>query len=68
MVRASGNDELPLGVIVDEDGKPADDRDLDYVSSGSEQIELHDSEKASIALDAQAADGTKIEKTFSLRR
>ena len=42
MVRATGNDELPLGVTLDEDGKAADDRDLDYASNMPDKIELRD--------------------------
>ena len=65
MVRASSNDELPLGAMLDEDGKAADDRELDYTANGPEQIALRDGQQASITLDAQTADGAKIEKTFS---
>ncbi len=65
MVRASSTDELPLGVMLDEEGKAADDRELDYTANGPEQIALRDGQQASITLDAQTADGAKIEKTFS---
>lgn len=65
MVRASSNDELPLGVMLDEDGKAADDRELDYTANGPEQIALRDGQQASITLDAQTVDGAKIKKTFS---
>ena len=64
MVRASGNDELPLGVTLDEDGKVADDRELDYVSNMPDKIELRGSQHATINLNAQTADGAIIEKTF----
>jgi len=42
MVRATGADELPLGVTLDEDGKVADDRELDYASDQPNQVELRD--------------------------
>ena len=65
MVRSSGSDELPLGVIVDGDGKPADDRDLDYTSNMPDNVELRAGQKGAINLTAQTADGATIEKTFS---
>ena len=65
MVRASGTDELPLGLILDENGKPADDRDLDYATNMPDHIELRDSQQATISLSAKSADGTIIEKNFS---
>ncbi|HLI81894.1 MAG TPA: membrane protein insertase YidC [Candidatus Binataceae bacterium] len=65
MVWATGTDELPLGVILDENGKPADDRDLDYATNMPDRIELSDSRQGTIALSAKTADGTIIEKNFS---
>jgi YidC/Oxa1 family membrane protein insertase len=64
MVRATGNDELPLGVTLDQGGKVADDRDLDYASNLPAKIELSDGEHATVKLDAKTADGATIEKTF----
>ncbi len=65
MVRATGNDELPLGVTLDEDGKAADDRDLDYSSNMPGKIEISDGEHATINLNTKTADGAIIEKTFN---
>ena len=65
MVRATGNDELPLGVTLDEDGKAADDRDLDYTSNMPDKIEISDGEHATINLSTKTADGAIIEKTFN---
>lgn len=65
MVRASSTDELPLGVMLDEDGKAADDRELDYTANAPEKIEVRDSQHATITMEAQTADGAKIDKTFS---
>ncbi len=65
MVRATGNDELPLGVTLDEDGKAADDRDLDYTSNMPGKIEISDGEHATINLSTKTADGAIIEKTFN---
>jgi YidC/Oxa1 family membrane protein insertase len=65
MVRAVGNDELPLGVILNENDKAFDDRDLDYQVNGPETIEVRDGQPAGLTLDAQTADGAKIEKSFS---
>ncbi len=64
MVRAAGSDELPLGVMLDIDGKAADDRDLDYIARGPDKVEVRDGEQASIGLEALTADGAKIEKSF----
>jgi YidC/Oxa1 family membrane protein insertase len=65
MVRSRPTDELPLGVTLDQDGKAADDRDLDYVTSGADKIEIRDGEHANISLEAQTAAGAKIHKTFT---
>jgi YidC/Oxa1 family membrane protein insertase len=65
MVRATGNDELPLGVTIDDGSKPADDRDLDYTSNMADQIELRDGQQATINLNAKTSDGAIIEKTFN---
>jgi YidC/Oxa1 family membrane protein insertase len=65
MVRATGNDELPLGVLLDNDGKAADDRDLAYASNMPEKVELRGAEHATINLSAQTSDGAIIEKTFT---
>ncbi len=64
MVRATGNDELPLGVTLDDDGKVADDRDLDYASNMPDKIDLRDGQQATINLNTKTADGAIIEKTF----
>jgi len=65
MVHSAASDELPLGVILDEDGKAADDRELDYSAVGPEKIEVRDKQQATLTMDAQTSDGAKIEKTFS---
>ena len=65
MVRASGTDELPLGIIVDENGKPADDRDLDYATNMPDHIELAGSQNATVNLSTKTADGAIIEKNFT---
>lgn len=64
MVRSAPADELPLGVLLDKDGKAADDRDLDYAVSGQDRIEVRDGQHASITMEAQTTDGAKIEKAF----
>ncbi len=65
MVRATGNDELPLGVLLNNDGKAADDRDLAYASNMPDKVEIRDSQHATINLSAQTTDGAIIEKTFT---
>jgi YidC/Oxa1 family membrane protein insertase len=65
MVRAAANDELPLGVMLDQDGKAADDRELDYSAAAPENLEIRDGQHASLQLEAHTADGGKIDKTFS---
>jgi YidC/Oxa1 family membrane protein insertase len=65
MVRAVGNDELPLSVILNQNEKAFDDRALDYQVNGPDTIEIRDGQPASLTLDAQTSDGAKIEKTFS---
>ncbi len=65
MVRATGADELPLGVTLDEDGKVADDRELDYASDQPNQVELRDGQRATLSLSTKTADGATIEKTFA---
>jgi YidC/Oxa1 family membrane protein insertase len=66
MVRSAAGDELPLGVTLDEDGKPADDRDLDYATSIGDTVIVHGAQTASVALSAKTSDGASIEKTFDL--
>jgi YidC/Oxa1 family membrane protein insertase len=65
MVRAAANDELPMGVTLDQDGKAADDRELDYRANTTDKIELRNGQRANMTLEAQTADGAKIDKTFS---
>jgi len=65
MVRAAGNDELPLGVTLGDGDKAADDRDLDYASNMPGEIDLHGAQMATINLNAKTADGTIIEKNFN---
>jgi YidC/Oxa1 family membrane protein insertase len=65
MVQASGNDELPLGIVLDENGQPADDRDLDYSTNMPGLIEVSDSQQATLNLSAKTADGAIIEKNFT---
>ena len=65
MVHSVENTELPLGVTINEDGKPADDRDLDYASNMPGAIEVHDSQQATLSLSAKTADGAIVEKDFA---
>jgi YidC/Oxa1 family membrane protein insertase len=65
MVRATGSDELPLGVTLDDGSKSADDRDLDYASNMPDRIELRDGQQATINLNTKTSDGAIIEKTFN---
>jgi len=65
MVRAAANDELPLGVTLDQDGKVADDRELDYVTTAPQNLEVRDGQSATLQLEAHTGDGAKIDKTFA---
>jgi YidC/Oxa1 family membrane protein insertase len=65
MVEASGNNELPLGVTLDENGAAADDRDLDYSTNMPDQIEVSDHQQATLNMSAKMADGSIIEKSFT---
>ena len=65
MVQPSGSNELPLGITLDENGQAADDRELDYATNMPGQIEVSDSQHATLNLSAKMADGTIIEKNFT---
>lgn len=64
MVPASAG-ELPLGVTIDESGKSADDRELDYATNGPAAIDIRDGDRSSLSFEAQTSDGAKIRKTFT---
>ena len=51
--------------MLDDGGKAADDRELDYTVSAPAEIDIRDGQPASLAFAAQTADGAKIEKTFT---
>jgi YidC/Oxa1 family membrane protein insertase len=66
MVHPSSTGRLPLGIVVDNGGTaPADDHDLDYVTTAPPKTEVHDGQKVTVTFEARTSDGMKIEKTFT---
>ncbi|HEY6419145.1 MAG TPA: membrane protein insertase YidC [Candidatus Binataceae bacterium] len=67
MVRPSPNGRLPLGALVVRGDQVLDDHALDYSSNAPDKSDLDANGHAMIVFTAQTADGSKIEKTFTMR-
>ena len=67
MVRPSPNGRLPLGALVVRGDQVLDDHALDYSTNAPEKNELGATGNTTLVFTAQTAEGSKIEKTFTMR-
>lgn len=67
MIQPSSSGRLPLGVLIQIAGAPADDHLLDYATDAPAKIDLRDDQTATVAFTGQTSSGIKIEKSFTIR-
>lgn len=65
MIQPSSSGRLPLGVLIQIGGAPADDHLLDYTTNAPDQIDAHGNRDATVTFAGQTTDGIRIEKTFT---
>ncbi len=66
MIRPSADGRLPLGALAKTDGEVADDHLLNYSTDSPPEIKISGTEKATITFTAQASNGLKLQKQFTL--
>jgi len=67
MVRTAPGAELPLGLVVDRDGSPIDDSEIDYTSDAPALIEVRPGERPTVTFTAKTANGLSLVKSFTFK-